>query len=198
MKMKINLNNSLPLYHLSNIFKPSNSSTVSKLFIERCFPTIAESREFLEFDHISVIKILSSSNLRIDSELQVFNAADRWLSYDLSERSKYAKELLSKVRLSLLSTSALYHILENNSLSVINECASSIKDVLWKKQHSCTTNCNIIRRYCKQTDFDIAVCGSMFKKHRFVTVVKSLYSNNNCKVNNFPQRGKDSLNPKIV
>ena len=198
MKLKIDISNCLALYHLSNIFKPSNSSTVSKLFIERCFPTIAESREFLEFDHISVIKILSSSNLRIDSELQVFNAADRWLSYDLSERSKYAKELLSKVRLSLLSTSALYHILENNSLSVFNECASSIKEVLWKKQHSRTTNYNITRRYCNQTDFDVAVCGSMFKNYRFVTFVKSLYKNNNCEVNDFAQRETGSLYPKIV
>ena len=51
--------------------------------------------------------MLSSSDLNIDSELQVFNAFHSWLCHDITERRKYAKELLSKVCLPLLSTSAL-------------------------------------------------------------------------------------------
>ena len=145
---KINKKNCLVLYCLSKIFKLSSSVKASISLIEQSFSIFAGSDNFLELEFKYITKILSSSGLNIDSELQVLNAADSWLCYDISKRSKYAKELLSNVRLSLLSIPALYHILENNSLSVINECASSIKDVFWNKQHSRTTNCNVIRRYC--------------------------------------------------
>ena len=55
---------------------------------------IADTVNFLELDFIIIKKILSSSGLNIDSELQVFNAADSWLCHDITERRKYAKELL--------------------------------------------------------------------------------------------------------
>ena len=50
--------------------------------IERCFPMIVDSDNFLELDFIFIKKILSSSELNINSELQVFNASDSWLSHD--------------------------------------------------------------------------------------------------------------------
>ena len=85
-------------------------------FIERCFAIVAESKDFSELDFASLVKILSSSGLNIDSELQVFDAFYSWLCHDITKRSKYAKQLLSKVRISLLSVQALNKILKKNHL----------------------------------------------------------------------------------
>ena len=87
--------------------------------IEQCFSMFADSEIFLELEFNYIIKIISSSGLNIDSELQVFNAADSWLSHDITERSKYAKDLLSKVRLPLLSISALKQVLNRVSINKV-------------------------------------------------------------------------------
>ena len=44
--------------------------------IEQCFPMFSDSDNFLELNINYVRKIFKSSELNIDSELQVFNAAD--------------------------------------------------------------------------------------------------------------------------
>ena len=99
MMSKINIKNCLVSHHSSNIFNLSYSSKVSMNLIELFFPLIADSDNFLELDFNYIRKILSSNGLKIDSELQVFNAADSWLSHDITERSKHAKDILSKVPL---------------------------------------------------------------------------------------------------
>ena len=92
------------------------------------------------------------TTLHVDSELQVFDAADSWLCHDITERSKYAKSILSKVRLSLLSVPALKQVLDNVS-SKYPECSNIIEAVLNNKQQLNST------RYCNQANFNILVCG---------------------------------------
>ena len=154
---KINIENCLVTHRSSNIFNLSSSIKGSMSLIERCFPMIVDSENFLELDYIPVNKILSSSSLNTDSELQVFNAADSWLSHDITERSKYAKDLFSKVRLPLLSIPALKQILDRVS-SNYNECSHIIRAVLLKKQQIHTTICKITSKYCNLTKFNIKVC----------------------------------------
>ena len=88
----------------------------------------------------------------------MFNAADSWLSHDITERSKHAKDLLSMVRLPLLSIPALKQAL-NRVSSKYHECANTIKAVLVKKQQLHPFSCNNTSRYCNQTNFNIFVCG---------------------------------------
>ena len=83
----------LVTYCASNIFNLSNSIKVSMNLIERCFPIISDSDNLFELDFNSLMKILSSNDLKIDSELQVFIAADSWLCHDINKRGKYAKYL---------------------------------------------------------------------------------------------------------
>ena len=158
MKSKIDIKNCLVIFHSSNIFELSTSTKVSMSLIERCFSMIVDSNNCFELDFISIKKILSSSGLNIDSELQVFNAADSWLCHGITERSKYAKDLLSMVRLPLLSIPALKEVLDRVSLNY-PECSQIFESVLVKKQQLNSTTFNITSRYCNQTNFNIFVCG---------------------------------------
>ena len=74
IKNKMNVNNASALINLSNRYHLPSLTKPTLCFIERCFPTFADSQNILEFDFITVRKILSSSELNIDSELQVFDA----------------------------------------------------------------------------------------------------------------------------
>ena len=111
---KINNKNVAALYNFSELFSSSNASKRLLQFIERSFPTIVDSMSFLELDFKRISKILSSSELNIDSEMEVFNAIVSWLGHN-KERKIYAKDILLKVRLSLLSDPALKFIIKNIS-----------------------------------------------------------------------------------
>ena len=50
-----------------------------------------------------MLNIVSSSGLRIDLKLQIFNFVADWVSYKRSERKTYFKDLIEKVRLPSLS-----------------------------------------------------------------------------------------------
>ena len=157
---KISINNCLLMFCLSNIFKLTNESKISTSIIERWFPTTASSENFLYLGIFYVRKILSSSELNIDSELQVFNAANSWLCLDITERSIYAKNLLSKVRLTLLSIPDLKKILDKKSpFRFIDDCKNMIKAVLVNKQQLNPISCKITSRYCNQNNFNIIICG---------------------------------------
>ena len=109
---EVNVVNCLVFYYFSNVFNHSVTGKALAGLVQSCFSMFAETNNFLELDFITVRKILSSNQLKIDTELQVFNAADSWLCHDITKRSKHAKDILCKVRLPLLSAAALKQTLD--------------------------------------------------------------------------------------
>ena len=173
---KINFNSIAALNCLSKLVKNTNSfkKLLEKLhkssmrYTERNFKTIADSRDFLELDFKHVIRILSSDELNIDSELEVTFAADEWLSHDILERGKFAKRLLLRVRLHLLSDPALKHVLEQTScFSADEDCVVIIKNYLGRNKDSMSGNSLVAARCCKQPSFDFLFCGGI-RDRRYV------------------------------
>ena len=122
-------------YHQSKIFRLNNLSKEAKAYIHCWFTTVAETKNFLELGIESVEKILSSSNLYISSEIEVFTAANAWIGYKFNERKKFSKDLLETVRLSLLSINALNYCLQlDSSFKIVEECQEVIKKALNKKE----------------------------------------------------------------
>ena len=180
MEDKINVANVATHYRIANLFALLNLSQLSLCFIERCFQMVSDSTSFLELDFVSLAKILLSSNLLIDSELEVFNAADLWLSHNIIERGKFAKDLLLKIRLSLLSKHALKYLSDKkSSFSNNKECQEIINKFSENKIGFFLNNSSsyYTTRYCKQTSFDLIVCGgSETDRYGHKTVVKYVHN----------------------
>ena len=158
MKDKLNIRNYETYYQLAKVFR-----FLDKVFLrynEHCFTTVAQTDMFLKLDFKDVSKILSSSSISATSEIEVFQAADAWLGYDFDERSKFAKSILLKIRLPLLSHSG--QVLEQSSsfkknehsLALINEILESEGNFFKDKSSVYFTN-----RYCGHDMFNILVCG---------------------------------------
>ena len=147
---------------IAKLFALKNLSQFSLCLIERCFTMFIDSHDFYELDYNFVAKILSSSELNIDSELQVFNAADSWLKYDFIERAKFAKNILLKVRFSLLSDHALKNILTKTSSFTCNkDCDKTIEEILHDKNTYMKNKSGSFykSRYCSQHKFNVILCG---------------------------------------
>ena len=149
-------------YQLANVFNLTSLYKETFSYIERCFSIFVENKNFLDLSFFLVSKILASSELFITSELEVLDAANKWLSYNFVSRKMFGKNLLLKVRLHFLS----HHTFEysKNSFSSfceIDECNVILKEAFKANGkvviNSCSINCK--RRYCNQTMFNILVCG---------------------------------------
>ena len=179
IKDKIRKENVLTFYSLAKLYKLDIISESNLLYIERCFPMVVETQNFLHLDINLVAKILSSSELNIHSEVEIFNAAITWLKYNIEERSKYAKQLLLIVRFTLLSEHALEYISKCYSIFSKNQkCANILKEVytncLKNKSSSCYTS-----RYCGQNMFNFLMCGGYNSENKIVVNTVSKINGSN-------------------
>ena len=98
-------------HHVSKCFQLKTTSQLTQRFIERRFETASKSDSFYELTFESVAKILSTSNLHVDSEMHVLRAALQWAKVNGCKPSA----LLSKVRLHLVRTEALKSLLASDA-----------------------------------------------------------------------------------
>ena len=147
---------------LTKVYKLTKLAEQTIAYIERCFPLIVETNSFLELSFNVISKILSSNNLNITSEMEIFEAASSWVDYDISERSKFAFGLLLKVRLPLLTEHALKYLLTKKSpISEVSECNTTLKQALKckeKKQFHCMSSICHENRFCMQKHFNLLIC----------------------------------------
>ena len=116
---KLNLNHAPFYLQLGKVFKLSSLYKTTHRYMARVFTMIDESKNFLELDFFHLLRIISSSGLFLTSELEVFNSVEKWLNFNVEERTKFAEKLLLKVRLYLLS--------EGSLKLVSNKCSRFLK-----------------------------------------------------------------------
>ena len=179
---------------------PSLEKLISN-YIERCFTIASDTDSFIMLDYTSISKILASSSLLITSELEVFAVVKRWLNYNFEERSKYAKDLLLKVRLHLLPNKTIRHLLDHSSVLKNNcELGKVVKRNLQDKTESLIQSSNSRRsRYCKQRMFEILICGGVNSTTRNTCSSVSCFDLNNTEVEDaYPPMITERYLPNIV
>ena len=160
IKEKIGNRNVATFYHIACIFNFTELSKLSLCHIERLFPLVCENINFKKLDFDLIAKIISSSELNTDSEIEVLYAADGWIAHNFEERSKFASRLLAKVRLNLLSVDALKSIIKCNvSFNKIDDAL--LTNVLKNNKSSFQKKTS---RYCSQQMFNIIVSGGYTKR----------------------------------
>ena len=176
-KSSINFENAALYYKTSTVFHLPTLTDFSSRYIERFFTTIAASEGFLELDFERVKKLLSSSMLHVDSELEVLNSAERWARHGTGKRGVFSKQLLLKARLALLSDHALRHLLKTSPL-VCNdeECKAVVLNFLSKNilEYQTSFSKFSISRHCYQRKFDVVVCGGQYLNSKVLNDVLAI------------------------
>ena len=95
------------------------------------FSKVSNSEEFLKLEVDQVMELLGRDDLKIETEEQIFDAVVRWIEYDSKDRSKYMANLLSLVRLPLLSPPLLADKVKVNPLICQSiECRDLVDEAL--------------------------------------------------------------------
>ena len=173
IKAKINVQNSATHYQISSIFRTPKLVEVTSDYIQRCFTMVAKTDKFLQLDFQFVNKLLSSSDLNVSSEEEVFHAADRWLSCGRFDRSKFVKDVFFKIRFPLLFDNSLKSVLEkprglrnSSSFHKNDECLVFINNILENKEdfYKDKSSSYYINRYCNSSMFNILFCGGTVER----------------------------------
>ena len=94
-------------------------------------------------------------------ELEVLKASDDWVRYNKDKGKIFAKDILLKVRLPLLSDNALNSMSGNMSFSEFDDCVEMLRGVLQNKEsfYGNKSSDFYSSRHCGQDMFNIILSG---------------------------------------
>ncbi|XP_055387024.1 actin-binding protein IPP [Condylostylus longicornis] len=99
---ELHCTNALGILRFAETHNCHNLLKAAMNFICLNFPAITQEDEFLDTPQNLLSQLLTSENLRVDSESQVFQAALRWIKHDIVQRRCHVFEMLALVRLALV------------------------------------------------------------------------------------------------
>ena len=100
----------------------------SDKFTQDHFQEVIENEEFLLLPVNQLIDIISSDELNISSEEQVFQAIMHWTRYNVAERRQHLSHVLQHVRLSQLSAKFLVGTVSSDILIKNDEACRDLVD----------------------------------------------------------------------
>ncbi|RWS30991.1 kelch-like protein diablo [Leptotrombidium deliense] len=92
------------------------------------FQEVIDSEEFLLLPKKQLVDIISSDELNVRSEEQVYNAIMAWVKYNVAERRQYLRDVLEHVRLSQLSAKFLVGTVGSDLLIKSDETCRDLVD----------------------------------------------------------------------
>ena len=138
----------------------------------------------------------------ITSEIEVFKVATRWLNHNLEERSKYAEDLILKIRLHLLPTETLRYLLKNSkNFTTHSGCVKVLNKILEcrVKKLFKSLSCYHTRRYCSQKHFKLMLCGGYYsEKTNACRIVSCIDVNTVEDLDTYPSMKTGRFSPKVV
>ncbi len=122
-------------------------------YIRHRFVDFSKSELFLELGKDEVLKLMSCSDLNVESEEVVFTAASNWVKHDEKKRSMLMHQLLHEIRLPLLSKQFLTHVVEKDpnckSCPTCQDLIEQTKDFhLNPNQRTKFSNRQVTTRFC--------------------------------------------------
>jgi len=125
------------------------------------FSVVMETEDFLNLDKKQVMEWVSSDEVTVSAEDEVFKGIVKWVSHKKNEREIYFLELLRQVRLMSISRDFLFNQLVKEELITANiDCVNHVLGSMEGIVSCAGENCSKPPRKCLETHLDgIFVCG---------------------------------------
>ena len=128
LKHEIDSTNCIGIYQFAEDHSCSSLSKSALDFIHRNFVEVSNQEEFLQLTRTVLLQLLESEELKIESEEQVFEAAMRWVLFDLTRGREALGKILERIRLPLISPKFLENYLVICKSASIQRMLSGILD----------------------------------------------------------------------
>ena len=147
-------------YYFAERYQCMNLMEECRELIKSNFSAVMETDDFLNLDVRHVSKWVSSDDITVKAEEEVFKGIVKWVNHNKSEREKEFPYLLHQVRLNSVHQDYLVNeLVKEELITTNNECLNFVLGFL-KWILDPTLQCSIKPRTCLQTQVNgIFVCG---------------------------------------
>ena len=137
LKKLINRKNIFCLLGVCNTFSLKELKVFLISILKNYFDSFSKTNEFNDLSYTTFKNIVSSSELKLSSEIEVFEAIVSWVKYDKKNRKYLMYDLLMNVRLHLLSSEIVENVIKRNKFCLrSNKCCNYIESILMKQPES--------------------------------------------------------------
>ena len=127
----LNALNAISTYYFAEKYRCKELLALSQSFILTNFANVAKTEEFLILPGEEVKMWLSSDEIDVSAEEDVFKIIMTWIDYEQIERKKYFSELIREVRFVYVSRDYLHREIVTNDLVNDNEgCMDLVKTAM--------------------------------------------------------------------
>ncbi|KAL7040076.1 hypothetical protein ACKWTF_000253 [Chironomus riparius] len=109
------------LYKEARTWKYEKIQSMMMKQVKKIFLTVIATHDFVKMDKDEVKQWLQLENIGINSEVEIFYAAARWLLHDWNERQKYLMELMMQVRFGLFPSWRIVILRKNENTGKLQE-----------------------------------------------------------------------------
>ena len=129
------------------------------------FVSFSKSNDFNDLSHKIFKNIISSSDLNVSSELEVFEAIVSWVEHDEINRAHFMCDLLKKVRLHLLASEIVKSVIKTNKFCLrCQKCCNHIKSVFIKREESTKSLSRNLQNRCCINEYTSFMLGDRDEK----------------------------------
>ncbi|GIY18656.1 kelch-like protein 18 [Caerostris darwini] len=123
LKKRLHPNNVLGVQSFADALGCTTLVEATNRYIQMYFIEVARSDEFLNLACSEIKDIISRDELHITNEEQVFEAVIAWVKFDIDNRSVFLPELLTQVRMPLLTPQYLTdHVATEELIRTSHQC----------------------------------------------------------------------------
>ncbi|XP_067679115.1 actin-binding protein IPP-like isoform X3 [Haliotis asinina] len=107
LKTQLQPDNSLGIYLFADAHQCLDVRDEAECYIQGHFMQVSQEEEFLTLPKDVLIHFLSSEKLRVEQELQVFNAAMKWIHHGLAVRKRQVFDVMAPIRFPIIPQQSL-------------------------------------------------------------------------------------------
>ena len=122
--------NCISTFYLAEIYQCDELITNTRKFIHANFASVAEMDEFLNLEAKEVERWISSDEISVAVEADVFKIVLKWIEQKKSERKASFEQLFRHVRLPFVSRDFLYYVVTNELVKENVDCFKLISDAI--------------------------------------------------------------------
>ena len=123
--------NCISTFYLAEKYDCEELLNDSKSFIHANFASVADMKEFLSLEEAKEVeRWISSDEIVVETEADVFQIAQKWVEHNKSERKAVFEELLRHVRLVFVSRDYLLNVATNELVRDNAGCFTLVSDAI--------------------------------------------------------------------
>ena len=161
LQRQMSKSNCISTFYFAEMYQCDELITNTRKFIHANFASVAEMDEFLNLEAKEVERWISSDEIYVAMEADVFKIVLKWIEQNKSERKASFEQLFGHVRLAFLSRDFLFDVVTSELVRENVSCFKLISDALMVSSFTCDADLSQSPRRGLETRAIVA-CGGKY------------------------------------